>query len=135
MDEQECVKSDVALSCFIRALLRGLMNGDTEFLSHDILTNDFNVAVSEGLEGQVKNPLGQTARRVLMSYMRTAVKNATEEEDKYLPIVQKRLAEGSLSEIIRKKVEEKSQKTELREAIVDVYMKLAKSLIGNAPYF
>ncbi len=135
MDEQECIKSDVALSCFIRALLRGLMNGDTELLSHDVLTGDFNVAVSEGLEAQVRNPLGQTARRVLMSFMRTAVKNATEEENKYLPIVQKRLAEGSLSEIIRKKVEAKSQKTELREAIVDVYLKLAKSLIDNTPYF
>ena len=135
MDEQECIKSDVALSCFIRALLRGLMNGDTELLSHDVLTGDFNVAVSEGLEAQVRNPLGQTARRVLMSFMQTAVKNATEEENKYLPIVQKRLAEGSLSEIIRKKVEAKSQKTELREAIVDVYLKLAKSLIGNTPYF
>jgi gamma-glutamyl:cysteine ligase YbdK (ATP-grasp superfamily) len=135
MDEQECIKSDVALSCFIRALLRGLMNGDTELLSHDVLTGDFNVAVSEGLEAQVRNPLGQTVRKVLMSYMRTAVKNATEEENKYLPIVQKRLAKGSLSEIIRKKVKAKSQKTELREAIVDVYLKLAKSLIDNTPYF
>ena len=135
MDEQECIKSDVALSCFIRALLRGLMNGDTELLSHGILTGDFNVAVSEGLEAQVRNPLGQTARGVLMSFMRTAVENATEEENKYLPIVQKRLAKGSLSEIIRKKVEAKSQKTELREAIVDVYLKLAKSLIDNTPYF
>jgi gamma-glutamyl:cysteine ligase YbdK (ATP-grasp superfamily) len=135
MDEQECIKSDVALSCFIRALLRGLMNGDTELLSHDVLTGDFNVAVSEGLEAQVRNPLGQTVRKVLMSYMRTAVKNATEEENKYLPIVQKRLADGSLSEIIRKKVKAKSQKTELREAIVDVYLKLAKSLIDNKPYF
>jgi gamma-glutamyl:cysteine ligase YbdK (ATP-grasp superfamily) len=135
MDEQECIKSDVALSCFIRALLRGLMNRDTELLSHDVLTGDFNVAVSEGLEAQVRNPFGQTARRVLMSYMRTAVKNATEEENKYLPIVQKRLADGSLSEIIRKKVKAKSQKTELREAIVDVYLKLAKSLIDNKPYF
>jgi hypothetical protein len=135
MDEQECIKSDVALSCFIRALLRGLMNRDTELLSHDVLTGDFNVAVSEGLEAQVRNPLGQTVRRVLMSYMRTAVKNATEEENKYLPIVQKRLADGSLSEIIRKKVKAKSQKTELREVIVDVYLKLAKSLIDNKPYF
>jgi hypothetical protein len=111
------------------------MNGDTELLSHGILTGDFNVAVSDGLEAQVRNPLGQTARRVLMSFMRTAVKNATEEENKYLPIVQKRLAKGSLSEIIRKKVEAKSQKTELREAIVAVYLKLAKSLIDNTPYF
>ena len=135
MDEQECIKSDVALSCFIRALLRGLMNGETELLSHDILTSDFNAVVSEGLEAQVRSPLGQTVRRVLMSHMRTAVKNATKEENKYLPIVQRRLAKGSLSEVIRKKVEAKNQKTEPREAIVDVYLKLAKSLIDNTPYF
>ncbi len=28
MDEQECIKSDVALSCFIRAALRGLIGGE-----------------------------------------------------------------------------------------------------------
>src|SRR4030043_1689703 len=47
MDEQECVKSDVALSCFIRAALRGLVANHDELLSHDILSSDFNSAISE----------------------------------------------------------------------------------------
>jgi hemerythrin-like domain-containing protein len=70
-----------------------------------------------------------------LSYSRTAFQNATEEEKKYLPIVQRRIEKGSLSEIVRKKVEAKSQKTEFKEAIVDVYLKLAESLIDDQPYF
>ncbi len=135
MDEQECVKSDVALSCFTRALLRGLMNGDTELSPHEVLTSDLNSTISDGLEAKVKSADGKTARQVLSSYLRTAFQNATEEEKKYLPIVQRRIEQGSLSEIVRKKVEAKSQKTEFNEAIVDVYLKLAESLIDDQPYF
>jgi gamma-glutamyl:cysteine ligase YbdK (ATP-grasp superfamily) len=135
MDEQECVRSDVALSCFIRALLRGLMNGDTELSPHEVLTSDFNSTISDGLEAKVKSAYGKTARQVLLSYLRTAFQNATDEEKKYLPIVQRRIEQGSLSEIVRKKVEAKSQKMEFKEAIVDVYLKLAESLIDDQPYF
>jgi len=135
MDEQECVRSDVALSCFIRALLRGLMNGDSELSPHEVLTSDFNSTISDGLEAKVKSVYGKTARQVLLSYLRTAFQNATEEEKRYLPIVQRRIEQGSLSEIVRKKVEAKSQKTEFKEAIVDVYLKLAESLIDDQPYF
>ena len=42
MDEQECVKSDVALSCFIRAALRGLIAKKAELLPHDVLVKDLN---------------------------------------------------------------------------------------------
>ena len=41
MDEQECIKSDVALSCFIRALLRGLIFEEIH-LPHTWLVEDFN---------------------------------------------------------------------------------------------
>jgi gamma-glutamyl:cysteine ligase YbdK (ATP-grasp superfamily) len=135
MDEQECIKSDVALSCFIRALLRGLMKGDEDLLSHGVLVNNFDSAVSNGLEAEVCTSRGKTARQVLSSHLQTALENATEEEKKYLPIVQKRIESGSLSDVVRRRVETKNQRTELKEAIVNVYLKLAESLIGNNPYF
>jgi hypothetical protein len=67
--------------------------------------------------------------------LKKAWENASETEKKYLPVVQKRIEEGNLSEIIREKVLRKAQKTNLREAIIDVYSKLMKSLIDNQPYF
>ncbi len=38
MDEQECVKSDVALACFVRAVLRGLIASNTPLLQREDLS-------------------------------------------------------------------------------------------------
>jgi gamma-glutamyl:cysteine ligase YbdK (ATP-grasp superfamily) len=135
MDEQECVKADVALSCFVRALLRGLMKRRVEFLLHEILVKDFNSIVRMGLDAKVAHPTGQTARQVCQYFFKIAWENATEEEKKYLPIVQKRMEHGSLSEIIRERVQRRAQKTDFKEAVINVYSTLIKSLIDNQPYF
>jgi len=135
MDEQECVKSDVALSCFIRALLRGFMEMKAEFLSHEILVKDFNSVIRMGLDAKVAHPNGQTARQVCQQFLKIAWENATEEEKKYLPIIQKRVECGNLSEIIRERVRRKAQKTDFKEAVVNVYSSLVKSLRINQPYF
>jgi hypothetical protein len=135
MDEQECVKSDVALSCFIRALLRGFMERKAKFLPHEILVKDFNSVIKMGLDAKVAHPMGQTARQVCQQFLKIAWENATEEEKKYLPIIQKRIEHGNLSEIIRKKVQQKAQKTDFKEAVINVYSILIKSLIDNQPYF
>ncbi|MEM2117688.1 MAG: glutamate-cysteine ligase family protein [Candidatus Bathyarchaeia archaeon] len=136
MDEQECVKSDVALSCFVRALLRGLLkDGKTEFLSHEMLVKDFNSIIREGLKAHVLHPHGNTARHVCERFIGVAWENATDEERKYLPIMKKRLECGNLSEIIRERILRKAQKTDLHEAIVSVYLTLIKCLLDNQPYF
>jgi gamma-glutamyl:cysteine ligase YbdK (ATP-grasp superfamily) len=135
MDEQECVKSDVALSCFIRALARGLMTEKTELLSHEVLVKDYNAIVTDGLDARVQRPQGPTARQVCRDFLRSAGENATEEEKKYLPLIEKRVQRGSLSDVIRERVKSKSQKTDFEEAIVGVYSKLIRSLINNEPYF
>ena len=135
MDEQECVKSDVALSCFIRALLRGLMKRKTEFLSHEILVRDFNSVMRTGLDAKVAHPNGHSARQVCQQFLKIAWENATEEEKKYLLIIQKRIEHGNLSEIVRERVQRKAQKTDFREAVINVYSMLIKSLIDNQPYF
>lgn len=135
MDEQECVKSDVALSCFIRATLRGLLAEKTELPPHQLLVRDFTAIIANGLNAQVSNPRGKTARQVCQHFFNLASENATEEEKPYLWLVKKRIEEGSLSELIRSRVLQRAQKTSLKEAILDVYLTLIKCLADNRPYF
>ncbi len=57
MDEQECVKSDVAFACFVRAALRGLIASNTALLPHDVLVKDFNAIIVDGLRADsLKSP-------------------------------------------------------------------------------
>jgi gamma-glutamyl:cysteine ligase YbdK (ATP-grasp superfamily) len=136
MDEQECVKSDVALSCFIRATVRGLMHEERpDLLPHEILVKDFNAIIKNGLRAKVQHPHGPTARQVCQYLLAIALESASEEEKKYLPLVQKRIEEGSLSEIVCERVQRKAQKTDFREAVISVYLRLIKNLIDNQPYF
>jgi len=135
MDEQECVKSDVALSCFVRAALRGLISSKAELLPHDILVSDFNSTLTNGLVAKVLNPHGPTARQVCQYLFDLAWANAEKEEKKYLPIVQKRIEQGSLSELIQGRISKRAQKTDLKEAILAVYSTLINCLADNQPYF
>jgi gamma-glutamyl:cysteine ligase YbdK (ATP-grasp superfamily) len=135
MDEQECVKSDVALSCFIRALLRGFMLEKVELLPHKTLVNDYNSIMKDGLNAKVLHPHGSNARQVCQHFFKITWENATDEEKKYLPIIQKRIENGSLSEVIRDRIHRKAQSTDFREAIISVYSMLIKSLENNQPYF
>lgn len=135
MDEQECIKSDVALSSFIRALLRGLLKEKAEPLPLELLVRDFMSVVEKGLNAEVAHPKGPTARHVCSHMLKLAYENALEEEKKYLHIIQKRVELGSLSETIREKVLIRAQKTDFNEAILDVYSKLLKSLMENQPFF
>jgi carboxylate-amine ligase len=134
MDEQECIKSDVALSCFVRAALRGLMSAEPELLPHDLLVADFNKVLERGLDAQVQNPHGPTARHVCRRLFDMAWAHAEKEEKAYLPLVQKRIEQGNLSNVIMQNVRKRAQHTDMREAIVDVYSTLINCLLANQPY-
>ncbi|MDI6691043.1 MAG: glutamate-cysteine ligase family protein [Candidatus Bathyarchaeota archaeon] len=135
MDEQECIKSDVALSCFLRALTRGLIKDEPNLLPHVILVKDFNSVIAEGSNAKVSHPKGKTAKQVCEHFFKIAWENASKEEKQYLPLIQKRIESGNLSEIIKEKIQRKTQKTDLKEAIVSIYLNLVKSLMKNQPYF
>jgi gamma-glutamyl:cysteine ligase YbdK (ATP-grasp superfamily) len=135
IDEQECVKSDVALSCFIRAALRGLMAERIEPLPHQLLVRDFNSVIAKGLNAKVLHPNGKTARQICRHLFNLALENVEEDEKKYLWIVKKRIESGNLSELIRERILKKAQKTDLKEAILSVYSTLIKCLADNQPYF
>lgn len=134
MDEQECVKADVALSCFIRACVRGILSQRKPNLPQDVLIEDLNSVIKDGLEAKVQHPRGPTAREVCRYYYRLASENASVEEKTYLPIVRKRIEEGSLSNLIRRDVLKKTQKTDLDEAILSIYLKLMENLTENEVY-
>jgi len=135
MDEQECVKSDVALSCFIRAALRGLIANQVEPLPHQLLVRDFNSVMAKGLNAKVLHPNGETARQVCQHLFNLALENAEEDEKKYIWIIKKRIDDGNLSELMRNRILKKAQKTDLKEAILSVYSTLIKCLSDNQPYF
>lgn len=135
MDEQECIKSDVALGCFIRALMRSMINKSHQHIPHAILVRSFKAIVSRGLDARVRHPLGNNARDVCKQYFHIASEEATSEEREYLPIIKSRIEKGSLSETLHKEIMVRSMKTTQSEAIADVYMHLTKNLIDNEPYF
>jgi gamma-glutamyl:cysteine ligase YbdK (ATP-grasp superfamily) len=135
MDEQECVKSDVALSCFVRAALRGLIASKTKPLSHSLLVSDYNSVIAKGLNAEVLNPAGATARQVCQSLFDLAAENANEDEKKYLWLIKRRIENGNLSELIRERICRKAKKTDLAEAILSIYSTLINCLADNQPYF
>jgi hypothetical protein len=134
MDEQECIKSDVALSCFVRAAVRGLMVEKAVPQPHDVLVADYNNVVKKGLEAEVQHPQGKTARQVCQHYLKMASENATVDEKKYLGLVKVRIEEGNLSNLLLKKFTAKAQRTDFTEAVRSVYSTLIKCLIDNQPY-
>jgi gamma-glutamyl:cysteine ligase YbdK (ATP-grasp superfamily) len=134
MDEQECIKSDVALSCYLRALLRGLMRMNWQPLPMEVLVADFRSIVRDGLNAKVLNPKGPTARNVCKYFLRIAWENATAEERNYLHLIEKRIENGNLSEVIKEKVLTRAQKTDFHEAIIDIYTQLLNSLEANKPF-
>jgi len=135
LDEQESVKSDVALSCFIRAALRGVLtDSDYPYLSHKVLVHDFNRVMRKGLSAQVQHPMGRTARQVCSYLLQIAWKNATGEEKTYLPVINQRIQDGNLSDMVLKRVTVKAQKTDFEEAVFAVYSKLADCLEKNHVY-
>lgn len=135
MDEQECVKSDVALACFVRAALRGMLAVNAELSAHEVLVQDFNAIIKEGLKAETASPHGKTARLVCQHYLSLAQKHADADEKKYLPLIKRRIDEGSLSEVLRKRVLTRAAKTSFHEAITDTYPTLIKCLSDNQPYF
>jgi hypothetical protein len=58
----------------------------------------------------------------------------TLEEKEYLSIVQKRIGHGNLSDCIRMEVEARSRRTDLKEAMINVYSRLIGSFLNNSPH-
>jgi gamma-glutamyl:cysteine ligase YbdK (ATP-grasp superfamily) len=88
IDEQECLRSDMAISAFLLALLRGEISLEDDEASLRALLEE---AMKKGVSGM---------RPELESLYRSAQKNATGEENIYLPIIARRIEQGSLAELM-----------------------------------
>ncbi|MCS7118827.1 MAG: glutamate-cysteine ligase family protein [Archaeoglobaceae archaeon] len=113
MDEQECIKSDVALASFINSILRE----DLQEMEDLNLKERLNDAMIYGTK---------KLKKELRELFKKAMKNAEDEERKYLRIVKDRIDNGSLGERILEKIRDFS-----REEIIKTCEKLSKCIEKN----
>lgn len=147
IDTQECVRMDVAISVFTRAVLRQLTNevldGSITLPSTDTLVADFHACVRDGSRALVRAPhitgitdgAGVSVGTVLRSLLERAQRAVVAEDASYLALIEQIVSTGTLSERIRARLEPHAQsETALRRALREVYRELADCLISNEPW-
>jgi gamma-glutamyl:cysteine ligase YbdK (ATP-grasp superfamily) len=115
IDEQECLRSDMAITAFLLALLRS-----------DIVPDEDESSLRTLLEDAMKNGVAGM-RPELEKLYRAAQKSATDEERCYLPLVGKRIEQGSLAELMAQRFKETG---EIRPLLDEMEW----SLRENRPY-
>jgi glutathione synthase/RimK-type ligase-like ATP-grasp enzyme/gamma-glutamyl:cysteine ligase YbdK (ATP-grasp superfamily) len=150
LDMQECVKLDIAIAVYVRAILRHytrrVLTGRMTVPPPQILLADFRATIRSGSEARVVAPqLGDALERdgdgrasvrdCLRSLLAIAEKSVRRDEAEYLPLVARVIEEGPLSERIRAALLPYSDDDgRLRRAAAAVYGELADSLVRNVPW-
>lgn len=102
LDEQECIRSDMAVCAFVRSLLR---------CPNPKLPDDRDTLLTL-LEEAIRK--GTAAFRPELERLYTAAwGHATADERQYLPVIRERIRHGSLAELVRKRVKGGSPDTPL----------------------
>lgn len=112
MDEQECIKSDVAIAAFISSILRAELN--------ELSDSELRAKLDDAMQNGTKN-----LKKDLRELIKKAYENADEEKE-YIRIVEQRVENGSLGERILENLREFT-----REEILGVCEKLSKCLERN----
>ena len=116
MDEQECIKSDMAVAAFIQALLRcPTLPVESD---RNALLALMETAIRKGTAG---------LRPELEALYAHAWKRATPEELKYLPVIERRIEKGSLAELIAERYRKEKK-------IEPILADMAHCLRENIPY-
>jgi gamma-glutamyl:cysteine ligase YbdK (ATP-grasp superfamily) len=115
IDEQECLRSDMAVTAFLLALLHS-----------DIELEENDSALRNMLEGAMKMGVA-SLQPELERLFGNAQKNATKEESRYLPLISKRIEQGSLAEMMARRFKETG---EIKPMLDDMEW----SLRENRPY-
>ena len=116
LDEQDCIRSGMAVCAFISSLLRcGSLPVEQDQDALLALTED---AIQQGTAG---------LRPELLKLYTKAWGHATGEERLYLPFVKERIEHGSLAELVRERFEREGK-------IVPILADLARALKTNMPY-
>jgi gamma-glutamylcysteine synthetase len=118
IDEQECLHSDMAFSAFLLALLRTDLALEEDESTLLAMLED---AMRCGVAGM---------RPELERLLAAAEKSATIEEKRYLPLVAKRIEQGSLAEIMVQKLKEETD-----GRIEPILEQMQWCLKENRPYF
>ncbi len=119
IDEQECLHSDMAFSAFLLALLRS-----------DLVLEEDESSLLAMLEDAMKRGVAGM-RPELEQIFKAAMKSATAEEKRYLPLVARRIEEGSLAEVMVQKLRETNAG---EEGIKDLMRHMQWCLKENRPY-
>lgn len=119
IDEQECLRSDMAVSAFLLALLRSEVVLEEDERS---LLDMLDSAIERGVSG---------LRPELQRLYSAALKTASTEEMRYLPIIKRRIEEGSLAEVMAQR-----QRAEGlgRDGIKSIMRSMQWCLRENQPY-
>jgi glutathione synthase/RimK-type ligase-like ATP-grasp enzyme/gamma-glutamyl:cysteine ligase YbdK (ATP-grasp superfamily) len=147
LDTQECVRMDIAIAVFTRAVLSRLTSdvlaGTVALPPTDTLVADFHACVRDGSRALVRAPHitgvtdgpGVPVGTVLSALLERADDGVVKEDAGYLPLIAQIIEHGTLSERIRLRLEPHAQsETALRRALRDVYRELADCLLSNEPW-
>ncbi len=115
IDEQECLRSDMAVTAFLTAMLRS-----------DVVLEEDEDALRSVLEEAMKRGVSGLRPELERLYF-AAQKSATKEERIYLPIVANRIEQGSLAELMAQKFGETGE-------IKPLLDEMEWSLRENRPY-
>jgi hypothetical protein len=116
IDEQECVKSDMAVCAFLRTLVRA---GDVPVeTDRDHLLDLTELAIRKGT---------RTLQPELERLLLCAWNAATNEEKKYLQIIEDRIIHGSIAERMQERFKETGDMTE-------IMVSMEEALRTNQPY-
>jgi glutathione synthase/RimK-type ligase-like ATP-grasp enzyme/gamma-glutamyl:cysteine ligase YbdK (ATP-grasp superfamily) len=149
-DTQECVKMDVAIGVFVRALLRDwtprVLAKEIDFPDHSLLVGDFRAVIAAGsladvfaphIDAEGRGPGGRVGvRSVLTTLLADAGRVSLPEERPYLDLVEGVIRVGSLSERIRSALLPYADQDDetFTEAARLVYIELADCLESNEPW-
>lgn len=116
IDEQECIKSDMAVCAFLMALVRaGEVQLETD---RDMLLELTELAIRKGT---------RSLQPELESLLRCAYNKATKEEKKYLRIIEDRINFGSVGEQIQNKFKKTGD-------MMEIMHNMKEALRTNRPY-
>ena len=117
LDEQDCIRSDMAVCAFVRALLRcHSLPVDTDQSALLSLTDQAIRNGTDGLKPELERLYAE------------AWKHATEDERLYLPVIRQRILKGSLAELMRARYEKVPD-------LLPILSDMAAGLQKNQPYF
>jgi gamma-glutamyl:cysteine ligase YbdK (ATP-grasp superfamily) len=114
VDEQECLRSDMAATAFVLALLRA-----------DLHLEEDQGSLYDMTEQAIHRGTG-SCRAELRKLLTKAEACATAEERAYLPLIKRRIEEGSVAELMDQKVKDGS-------SIVEVATDMSRRLHHNVP--